>query len=221
MIVTTNALQRTLCIKKDNSIGTAFTVDRDGRQYIVTARHVVEGIASEDVIEIRHEQQWKQAQVELVAVGDDQVDVTILRFGALVTPTHPLEPSSTGLIHGQPVAFLGFPFGWNSGAERINNGYPMPFVKAGIVSAIIFGATTRIYVDAHGNPGFSGGPLVFSEPGQPTRYKVAGVISDSPRDPITMDHAGFVRAISIEHVVGLIDGNPVGFPLETPGARSE
>ena len=215
MIVTTNALQRTLFIKKDDSLGTAFTVDRDDRQYIVTARHVVDGIASNDVIEIRHEQQWKQAQVELVGVGDDQVDVTILTCGALMTPTHPLEPSSSGLAHGQPVAFLGFPYGWDSGAERINNGYPMPFVKAGIVSAIIFGSTSRIYIDAHGNPGFSGGPLVFTQPGQPIRYKVAGVISDSPQDPITKDHAGFVRAISIEHVVKLIDGNPVGFPLES------
>lgn len=45
--------------------------------------------------------------------------------------------------------------------------------------------------------------MVFREPGKP--YKVAGVISGSPLDPITKDHAGFVRAISIGHVVEMID----------------
>ncbi len=221
MIVASNALQRTLFIKKDDSCGTAFTVDRDRRQYIVTARHVVEGIARNDVIEIRHERQWKQARVERVAVGDDQVDVTILTFGALLTPTHPLEPSAGELTHGQPVVFLGFPFGLDSGAESINNGYPIPFVKAGIVSGIVFGTVSRIYIDAHGNRGFSGGPLVFTVPGQTAAYKVAGVISDSPQDPITKAQAGFVRAISIEHVVKMIDENPIGFPLESPGGEAQ
>ncbi len=213
MIVTTNSLQRTLCIKKGNSLGTAFTVDHDDRQYLVTAHHVVEGIARNDVIEIRRERQWYSTQVELVAGGGGQLDVAVLACSALVTPTHPLRPTIAGLAQGQAVAFLGFPFGWNSGAERINNGYPLPFVKAGIVSALIFDTVDRIYIDAHGNRGFSGGPVIFTEPGQPPRYQVAGVVSDSPPDPITNGHAGFVRAISIRHVVELIHRNPIGFPL--------
>ena len=39
----------------------------------------------------------------------------------------------------------------------------MPFVKAGIVSAMIPESPERIYIDAHGNPGFSGAPLIVSQ----------------------------------------------------------
>ena len=211
-MVTTNALQRTLFIRQGDSIGTAFTVDRGGRQYIVTARHVA---ASGGAVEIRHDQQWKLAEVDLVAVGDGQLDVTVLDPGRPLTPDHPLEPCGGGLTLGQQVAFLGFPFGWDAGGADLNNGFPLPFLKAGVVSGILFrsasqDAVSRIYVDAHGNPGFSGGPLVFNEPGKPNEHKVAGVISDSPLDPISKDHAGFVRAISIRHVVEMIDAHQRG-----------
>ena len=37
-------IQRTLKIRRGESQGTAFTIDRAGRQYLVTARHVVDGI---------------------------------------------------------------------------------------------------------------------------------------------------------------------------------
>ena len=113
-------------------------------------------------------------------------------------------------FHSQTVAFLGFPFGWDSGAESVNNGYPVPFIKAGIISAKADGPPRRIYVDGHGNPGFSGGPLVFRPLGQPLTVPVivAGVIIDLPLDPITVQQTGLVRATSIEHVVSLIDANP-------------
>ena len=67
------------------------------------------------------------------------------------------------------------------------------------------------YVDAHGNPGFSGGPLVLRPLGQPLTVPVvvAGVIIDLPLDPITAEQTGLVRATSIEHVVSLIDASPL------------
>ena len=55
--------------------------------------------------------------------------MAVLRHAHRLTPDHPLEPSMAGLVVGQQVAFLGFPFGWNMGVEHLNNGYPMPFVK--------------------------------------------------------------------------------------------
>ena len=72
----------------------------------------------------------------------------------------------------------------------------MPFIKAGIISANVEGRPRRIYVDAHGNPGFSGGPLVLRPLGQPLTVPVvvAGVIIDLPLDPITAEQTGLVRA---------------------------
>ena len=209
MMVPSNALQRTLCIRRGDSVGTAFTIDRNGRQYIVTARHVVDDIASDDLIAFRHQRQWVEIPVIVVGLGAGETDVAVLAHTAPLTPSHPLEASG-GWFHGQSVAFLGFPYGWDSGAENVNNGFPIPFVKAGIISAHVRGTPSRIYIDAHGNRGFSGGPLVFCLPGEPRVFHVAGVVADSPRDPITAEQTGFVRAIHIQHVVSLVDANPVG-----------
>lgn len=200
-LVTSNSLQRTLLIKRGNSLGTAFTVDRNDRQYIVTARHVVDGIQSGDSIEVRHERQWKKAQVEVIGVGTGPVDVTVLRHPARLTPNHSLEEG--GLRLGGPVAFLGFPFGWNMGMEDLNNGYPIPFVKAGIVSAILESPIRTILIDAHGNRGFSGGPLVD----EATTSKVVGIICSAPQDPETEEHAGFVMAIPFRYAIEMIDAD--------------
>ena len=57
-MITRNVIQRIFHIKRDNSTGTAFTIDRRSKQYLVTARHVVEDIESGNTIEIFHEGQW-------------------------------------------------------------------------------------------------------------------------------------------------------------------
>ena len=137
-----------------------------------------------------------------------------------------------GLVYGQQVYFLGYPFGWDSGGEQINRGVPLPFVKGGIVSAMEVGDVSRIFLDAHVNEGFSGGPVVFVPNGHPigsnTKFKVAGIVVSYPtphiqpvvdqqRNPIgnigILENPGFVVAIGIDHATTLIDSNPIGFSL--------
>ncbi len=62
----------------------------------------------------------------------------------------------------QQIFFLGFPFGLNMEGGQVNNGYPIPFVKTGIVASFspVSGGSQVIYCDGHNNPGFSGGPIV-------------------------------------------------------------
>ena len=57
-MVTTNVIQRTFNIRRGESPGTAFTIDRAGRQYLVTARHVIEGIVPGETLDVWHEEQW-------------------------------------------------------------------------------------------------------------------------------------------------------------------
>ena len=226
-MITSNVIQRTLHIKRDNSEGTAFTLDHGGKQYLVTARHVVEGIASGERIFVVHEGQRKPVKIRVVGVGEGDVDVAVLACQQQLTPMHPLEPSEPkDFVYGQQVYFLGFPFGWNSGGEDINHGWPLPFVKAGIISAMSFSTPVdRIYIDAHVNKGFSGGPLVFSPLGRQNVLHVAGVVVGYPKlfQPVVDDHGnpvarvkenpGIVVAIGIQHVVALIESNPIGFAL--------
>ena len=226
-MITSNVIQRTLHIKRDNSEGTAFTLDHGGKQYLVTARHVVEGIASGERIFVVHGGQRKPVKIRVVGVGEGDVDVAVLACQQQLSPMHPLEPSEPkDFFYGQQVYFLGFPFGWNSGGEDINHGWPLPFVKAGIISAMSFSTPVdRIYIDAHVNKGFSGGPLVFSPLGRQNVLHVAGVVVGYPKlfQPVVDDHGnpvarvkenpGIVVAIGIQHVVALIEANPIGFAL--------
>ena len=99
----------------------------------------------------------------------------------------------------------------------------------------VFFISPKIYLDAHANPGFSGGPVVFAPMGgSPTELRVAGVVANYPaslqpvvdqnRNPITdpegkpaglyvQENPGIVVAIGIRHVIQLIEANPIGFPL--------
>ena len=239
-MITTNVLQRTFHIRYGEGTGTAFAIDRDGKQYLVTAKHVVEGITSGNSLAIYHEKKWKNINIEVVGCGDGATDVAVLGCRVRLAPSHPLEASMEELIYGQKVYFVGFPFGWDGGHEHMNNEFPLPFVKAGFISAIQFNSS-RIYIDAYGNPGFSGGPVVFVPMGKPrNELRVAGIVAEAPRprmrpvvgklgvslvgndgEPLAyfQENQGFVVAFSIRHATELIDANPIGFQLST-GERS-
>ncbi len=77
MMVSANALQRTLCIRRGDRIGTAFTVDRGGRQYIVTAHHVVRDITSGDVLAVRRNRVWGEVHIRVVGM-DAEADIVVL-----------------------------------------------------------------------------------------------------------------------------------------------
>lgn len=245
--ITFNVIHRTFLIKwetsTETSTGTAFAIDHSSKQYLVTARHVVKEIKSGNVIKLFHEEKWKNLTVNVVGIGKGKdMDVAVLACPIRLAPPLPLVASASGIDYGQPVAFLGYPFGWDGGGEQINRGIPMPFVKAGIVSALVSGDVTKVYLDAHGNKGFSGGPVVFAHMGQSgEELRVAGVIShypptdqpelrstwqplvDSKGNPFLnpdgepigyiIENPGIVVAIGIHHAVELIDANPIGFQL--------
>ena len=233
-MITNNVIQRTFHIRYAGFTGTAFAIDRAGRQYLVTAKHVVPDIETGRIIDIFHDKQWKTLPVTVVGIAAGEVDTVVLACPVRLAPPHPLKTGAAGLFYGQDVYFLGFPFGWDSGAENINRDFPVPFVKAGIVSAFAFEDPKHIYIDAHGNKGFSGGPVVFKEAGQRSNdFTVAGVVANAPTplptpvvndrgEPIEVEgkpvaffheNQGIVVAFDIQHATDLIDANPVGFEL--------
>lgn len=227
-MVTSNAIQRTFMIRLASSQGTAFTVDRAGRQYLVTARHVLDGIAETDTIDIWYEDRWTPLPVTVVGTGQGQRDVAVLAASIQLSPAHPLELSTAHIAYSQPVYFLGFPHGRHAGGEELNRGLPIPFVKSGIVSAFEFGDLQRVYIDAHANEGFSGGPVVYhpqSRSVEPNELRVAGVVTgylSCPREVLdadgnpsgrVMENTGIVVAAGAQHVIDLIDANQIGCVL--------
>jgi len=129
-MITTNVIQRTFHISIENSTGTCFTIDVDGKQYLVTAKHLVEQIKNTAKIRIYHENQWKDLQVTLVGHCEGNIDISVMAAGFQLSPTFELEPTSGGMIYGQDVYFLGFPYGMAGQVGELNRDFPLPFVLA-------------------------------------------------------------------------------------------
>ena len=232
-MLTTNVLQRTFQISFAGDCGTAFTIDIEKRQYLVTARHVVENFGG-GVLDIYHDSEWKKTNFELVGIGEGDVDIAVLAPKFQLSPTHTLEATSAHLTLGQTVYFLGFPYGLQQEmTAQMNRKFPFPLVKSGVVSAIDFGDNvSTMLLDGHNNPGFSGGPVVYIPPNRPASeenlYRVCGVVSAYPTYPepvfdsngdetgqFIKNNPGLVIAHNIKHARELIEVNPVGFELST------
>src|SRR5207245_4257882 len=136
-MITSNVIHRVLKIRHGSSSATAFALDVDGRQYIVTARHVFGfgAMANPGTIDIFANGSWQPNVMQLVghALGDR--DVSVLALDHQVAPRQlTMEPTSKGVIYGQDVFFLGFPFDLIGSFTLGERGYPLPLVKRATVS---------------------------------------------------------------------------------------
>lgn len=195
--VTSDVILRTFRIQSGKSGGTAFTVVHNGQQYLVTALHVAR---HNGPIYLRHAQCWKLVPT-VSRLVDGGSDLAVYELGQNIG--HPSSircDTEFSLNYSQRCRLLGFPYGWEGRpiVGSIDAGFPRPFVKEGIISQ--FGDNDEIWLDAHGNPGFSGGPVVArSKEGQ--WEVVAYTKSWRGKDAIT----GFVVAGFLNRVQSLIE----------------
>jgi len=225
-LITTNVIHRTFHIQVGDSTGTCFTIDVDNKQYLVTAKHVIKDLNGKCIVSIFHENQWKDIQVTVVGHCEGNIDISVLTAHQQLSPTFSLEPTSEGMVYGQDVYFLGFPYGMVGEIGSLNRDFPLPFVKKAIISCM---QSTKdgveiTYLDGHNNPGFSGGPVVFKELNKHD-YKVTSVISGfryteesvyqgSNEVPLVYRYnTGIIISYGIKHAVDLIKKNPIGVPL--------
>ena len=235
MIPTSNVLQRTFLIRHGEGTGTAFSVELKDKEYLVTASHVVADSSAET--QIRHEESWKALPVSGIYHHKSGADVAIITLQKQVAPSHRVDLTTEGVMFGQATAMLGFPFGWNYTQYDLNNGFPTPFIKSAVLSAMMTtNGITLEFLDGHNNPGFSGGPIVAERNhlGRRSIPTIIGVVSGFPPEstphpnqtsppikeingyPIPDDHvhltnSGFIKAFDIRHAIELIEDNPYGF----------
>lgn len=224
MSVTANILQRTFLIRHGGSMGTCFTIDVEGRRYLITAKHVVESIGDEAVVEISHERGWLRVPVQLVGHGAGGVDVTVLAPQGLFGVAHALNLTTAGLVLAEDIYFLGFPYGLGMEVKTdLNAGFPVPLVKKGVVSSLGLD-DGPLLLDGHNNVGFSGGPV--ARRGTKEEQTVIGVVSgyrfdrqkvrdgDGNETSHTYDtNTGIVIAHDIRHALEIIAANPVGIAV--------
>ena len=224
-IVNANVLTRVLHLKVGNNTGTGFTVEVDGRQYLITAKHLT-GEAQIEELEIWRKG-WQKINVDVVGSGIRNEDITVLAADRLLTQTLPVEVGSGGITVGQNVRFLGFPLGFSMDFMEEQGGMRLPLVKGGILSGLKFeNKVSWLLVDGHNNGGFSGGPILFRPLGNKEGiWKVAGVISGYHVESVDVKDAmnrtigsaqgnsGILVATGIETASKLIEANSIGFPV--------
>ncbi|MDR1162805.1 MAG: serine protease [Candidatus Accumulibacter sp.] len=224
MLTLNKVFQRTFRMQFDGQTATCFTVDRYGKQYIVTARHVLPESGRIATIEVQHEGEWKRLDCKILARGPGDVDICILAPPHAISPSVEIAPTTRGIALGQDVYFLGFPFGLQSEVGELNDGFPFPLVKKACVSMLsLKGRDARyLLLDGVNNPGFSGGPVVFSPPGNSEAACIAAVVAgyrfvwdkvylDDKETELTVpSNTGIIMAYSIEHALEMIRANPGG-----------
>jgi hypothetical protein len=176
--VTSNVINRVFLVKGPSEAGTAFTIEVDGRQYLVTAKHVVKGMKQDDNIQIRKDNQWLELPVKVLRC-DDPVDIAVLIPSSQLSINFPLEPTSAGMFFGGDTFFLGFPYAKTT-EFKLAGGYPMPLIKRATLSGmnpLVPDKGVIIVLDGYNNPGFSGSPVVFRDSTKSElTFKVAGVV---------------------------------------------
>ena len=224
-MITTNVISRTFHIKYGSGTGTCFTIDIDGKQYFVTAKHVVENLKDGDEIEIYYQNKWAKIKAKLTGHSAN-ADVSVFAIDLLISG-HPLHATLMGIAYGQDLYFLGFPYGIKSEVGALNREFPLPLVKKGIFSAMFFDQPGKYFlIDGHNNPGFSCGPVVYKNLNS-NDFNVGGIISayryelentylnDNPTPIQTKTNTGIVIAYSIDNALELIKQNPNGKSVTT------
>ena len=195
-------LARVFPIRVGTEQGTCFVVDVNERQYLVTARHVVAGARPGESVEIYRHNTWHPITYKPIFPKSDKIDAVALVLDTALTPKLALPVGMGGIVIGQKVFFLGYPFGLASRSKGKNDF--IPFVKAGILSAIDYGDEEMpiVYVDGHNNPGFSGGPIIFSNMYDKRRLQIGAVVSGYRNQPTEVVDLIVPESSSSENVQG-------------------
>ena len=196
---TADVLQRVFMIDYKNERGTVFSIDIDGGEYWVTARHILTGAKSkpygnypDKTIEVKILDQkgdgtkWNPEKFTVLQPAGD-IDIAVLVPAApLLTEVFESPPTtSAGMMIGGKCEFLGFAYGggWRGkfvkGSSMGEGTYWLPFIK----HCGVTGEDTDKqvwFLDGINNPGFSGGPVIFDTGPQ---LKIAGVISGYISEP--------------------------------------
>ena len=165
-MITNNIIGRTFLIAVGSDTGTCFTYENKLCQYLITAKHVLESLDCKngDTIQVKlfHDKKWPRISCKFYVHENEEIDIALLELEEIKFPIPHVNYKSQFISFGEDLFFFGFPYGMYSPDDgKVNNKFPIPFVKKGVLSNMINeDGVTSIYLDAHNNTGFSGGPVI-------------------------------------------------------------
>ena len=228
-MVTAEVINRVFFIKI-SQYGSASVIDVDGKQYLVTAKHLLGDYSELKNIKYFYNGKWENLNVKIVGVERTSADIAVLAADILLCPPSlPLAVGSKGMVLSQDVYFLGYPYKLSTHGGEALKGRPCPFIKKGIWSSLFDDGAGdfKLYIDAINNEGFSGGPIVFKAPGT-NHFSLAGIVSKyrTERESVLCENGeetgwtveyntGLTIGTDISEAVKLIEKNPIGLPIPT------
>lgn len=220
--VVSDVLTNVFPIQTDTLKGASFVIQKNNRQFLVTARHLFKKA-------LKNGQQvgiglFKQNKLELLRANifidkDTTVDVVVLTLNKQLIEIVPLQLGGQIMV-GQDLYFLGFPsFGGNNFISFDSSFGALPLVKRATFAGMINQkGYTRLFLDGHNNPGFSGGPIIaydyFAK-----KNIICGIISgyfyeekNLMNDAVIYkefikENSGIIDAVHIKVVNDIIDEN--------------
>ena len=180
-MVSYDVLTRTFRIKYHDSCATAFTIEENNIQYLVTAKHVFEsaGFPITASIELLINGQYQTFTVFVKYPADTRVDIAVMKTHPYYEVSNKMENNLTSadLIYGQDVYFLGYPYQYDSFLATFPNSCsPVPFIRKATFSGMLKPRPSLLFLDGHNNPGFSGGPVCYRKADNEL-FPIAGVVS--------------------------------------------
>ena len=226
-MITSNIIHRVFPIIWNNNIATAFTIDVEYYQYIITAKHLFFDENNNDLtkidlkkinnINIIKDNNYINIAIKSIIIDNELVDMAVFSIDDRISPNFVAEPKSNGLIYGQDLYFIGYPYQLDWGNGHMNFGRPFPLARKGIASSLPSLSVPNgiFYIDAINNAGFSGSPVIFKQPNS-NDFNIAGVISayrtnknnvlknNSITDYYVSENTGLTIAYSIDQAIAAI-----------------
>jgi S1-C subfamily serine protease len=159
--VPANILSRVVYLRNGSTYGSGFLIDYKDQQYLITARHIVEGLDIHNPkVRFYRSADWHDMQSELILPKNKNIDIAILDIHQKASKQPIIDLTGATPTIGGQVYFLGFPYGLHS---LYNNGEYLPLVKVGVFSGLDNRDQNEVvyFIDGFVNPGFSGGPCVY------------------------------------------------------------
>jgi len=219
--VTANVLQRVFSLRTTEGTGTCFTIEVDDRQYLITAKHMLNAADPSTTVEILRNKEWLKLHFRRIEVKPDAVDIAVLALDQQISPLLPIQIGEETAFLSQEVFFVGFPYGITVDGTPLNAGFPIPLVKHGIIASLDMNPGEPFIVDAINNLGFSGGPVTLGD--STTNSRIIGVVSgyrflqtpvfqnNVQTDFSVRENLGLLVAFKIDYAVEAIRKNPIGF----------
>lgn len=149
---------------------------------LVTAKHLFKELFPDSAnIKLLIGADYQTFAVDIRYPTESNVDIAVIKVKTpgFLTPIYENINTTEGLVFGQEVYFVGFPFQYDSILNTFPGGdKPIPFVKKACLSAILKDNAGTIILDGINNPGFSGGPVCYKTIGSNEKtMRILGVIS--------------------------------------------